>query len=365
MKVGSKTATRSTPVALGRPRRGPGARRDPRNPRRRRDPRRHSFHARDGPHGRAAFTVSRRVDKICDTIAATGSRRMRDTVYLEDLRCDGSGHGGCQAGCKIYWKEAWLRRVGSDAAGDVQLHDRGADTPGDEGLAELERVALAGTRPVREDGGEVADLWRCQATEAFRASEPLKTSNLAQYWRELRNGNFGLMRFIFLATRGFVMEVASRLGSSTRCRFKGPGHQHPAGRPWTFIQASLYACVLPRRSPRRSTKPATTVVSPSTGRCFRTAARPCASSTAPTGSSRTRPAACSSSRRTASCSRALCARASAAQAGGSAPARSTRSGAKPGSNASKTRTRSDPELACSAGQLQQVGRPRPSPWTGR
>ena len=36
---------------------------------------------------------------------------MRDTVYLEDLRCDGSGHGGCQAGCRIYWKEAWLRRV--------------------------------------------------------------------------------------------------------------------------------------------------------------------------------------------------------------------------------------------------------------
>ena len=63
------------------------------------------------------FAVSKRVEKICDTIAATGSRRMRDTVYLEDLRCDGSGHGGCQAGCRIYWKEAWLRRV--DSASDV------------------------------------------------------------------------------------------------------------------------------------------------------------------------------------------------------------------------------------------------------
>ena len=62
------------------------------------------------------FTVSRRVEKICDTIAATGSRRVHDTVYLEDLRCDGSGHGGCQAGCRIYWKEAWLRRVDGAAA---------------------------------------------------------------------------------------------------------------------------------------------------------------------------------------------------------------------------------------------------------
>ena len=39
------------------------------------------------------------------------SRRLRDAVLLEDLRCDGSGHGGCQAGCRIYWKESWLRRV--------------------------------------------------------------------------------------------------------------------------------------------------------------------------------------------------------------------------------------------------------------
>src|SRR5262245_39635553 len=57
------------------------------------------------------FTVTRRVEKICDTIAMTGSRRMRNTVFLDDLRCDGSGHGGCQAGCRIYWKEAWLRRI--------------------------------------------------------------------------------------------------------------------------------------------------------------------------------------------------------------------------------------------------------------
>ena len=61
------------------------------------------------------YRVTRRVDKICDTIASTGSRRMYNTVYLEDLRCDGSGHGGCQAGCKLYWKEAWLRRVDNDS----------------------------------------------------------------------------------------------------------------------------------------------------------------------------------------------------------------------------------------------------------
>jgi hypothetical protein len=51
-------------------------------------------------HAGRRYTVSRRVDKICDTVAATGSRRMHATVYLDDLRCDGSGHGRCEAGAR-------------------------------------------------------------------------------------------------------------------------------------------------------------------------------------------------------------------------------------------------------------------------
>ena len=147
------------------------------------------------------FTVSRRVEKICDTIAATGSRRVRDTVYLEDLRCDGSGHGGCQAGCRIYWKEAWLRRVEGGASA----------TPEDDSEARLERLARAGTETVRELDGEPAEVWRCQATDAFKATEPLKASDLRQYWRELRSGNFGLPHFLFALVRGFFFELAHRL----------------------------------------------------------------------------------------------------------------------------------------------------------
>jgi hypothetical protein len=54
----------------------------------------------------------------------------------------------------------------------------------------LERLAEAGTRAVREIQGQRSEVWRCQATGA----SPLKTSNLPQYWRELTNGNFGLLR---------------------------------------------------------------------------------------------------------------------------------------------------------------------------
>ena len=160
------------------------------------------------------FTVSKRVEKICDTIAATGSRRMRDTVYLEDLRCDGSGHGGCQAGCLIYWKEAWLQRVDGDAK-------RGEST--DPALPELEQLTQVGTRATRELEGDQQELWRCQATEALRASESLKTSDLRQYWRELRSGNVRLPRFLLVLVRGIVMEVASRTGLLHPLPLRGEG----------------------------------------------------------------------------------------------------------------------------------------------
>src|SRR5262249_41245913 len=125
-------------------------------------------------HAGRRYTVSRRADKICDTVAATGSRRLRSTVYLEDLRCDGSAHGGCQAGCKLYWKEEWLRRVETDSK---PPHPRDAASPS------LEALAEAGTRTVRE--GETEEVWRCQATEALKASEHLKVfKNPGQYSRD-------------------------------------------------------------------------------------------------------------------------------------------------------------------------------------
>ncbi len=54
--------------------------------------------------------VYKRADKTCDTVVPWSIRRMENAVHLE-TRCDGSGHGGCEAGCLIFWKEAWLKRA--------------------------------------------------------------------------------------------------------------------------------------------------------------------------------------------------------------------------------------------------------------
>ena len=55
------------------------------------------------------FRVQTRIERACDTVK-WGVRRIPDAVMLDDLRTgDGGGHAGCQAGCRLFWKEAWLR----------------------------------------------------------------------------------------------------------------------------------------------------------------------------------------------------------------------------------------------------------------
>jgi len=53
--------------------------------------------------------VSKRAHKTCDPINGLESRALPDTVHIGDLRCDGSAHADCQAGCLFFFKDAWLR----------------------------------------------------------------------------------------------------------------------------------------------------------------------------------------------------------------------------------------------------------------
>jgi hypothetical protein len=144
------------------------------------------------------FTVAARADKICDTIGSTlQSREMTDTVLLDDLRCDGAAHGGCQADCRIYWNEAWLKKVDSLVGPPVAQDD-----------SEVAAL-LARTEPqVRREGeGEGDDVrWKCQVTEANAASVPLSTTNPRPYFNELRSGNVGAVTFVKVMARAAYMQ---------------------------------------------------------------------------------------------------------------------------------------------------------------
>ncbi|MBP8304439.1 MAG: hypothetical protein KBE04_09965 [Phycisphaerae bacterium] len=54
--------------------------------------------------------VGRRVEKIM--LETSGQvRRMKNTVLLEGVTCDGAHFGGCDRSCFHFWREVWLRRV--------------------------------------------------------------------------------------------------------------------------------------------------------------------------------------------------------------------------------------------------------------
>ncbi|MFL5410863.1 MAG: hypothetical protein ACJ79D_05760 [Myxococcales bacterium] len=142
------------------------------------------------------FVVDKRADKICDTIAQTGSRRLNDAVLLGDLRCDGRAHAGCQAECRLFWKERWLRPVES-------LRPVSAAASEDPSYQTLRWLADAN----RQRG----DRYRCQATELLRASERLRTFDPRPYVREYTSGNVPLGTFVKVFARAAVEQPLLKL----------------------------------------------------------------------------------------------------------------------------------------------------------
>ena len=165
------------------------------------------------------FTVEARLERACDTITQSGARRMPDTVLLDDLRCDGAGHGGCQAGCRIYWKEAWLRPVTAGSAP--------APVERDDAFARLEQVAVANAKGKAAETGAAVDVYRCQATEFLRATERLGWWNVRSMAHQVTCGNVSLWRFVRVMTLLAFTETGRRLGLTSSMPFKHPGDGAP------------------------------------------------------------------------------------------------------------------------------------------
>lgn len=126
--------------------------------------------------------ISAIAHKTCDTAHRTGGRKLRNTVHLEDVRCDGGAHGGCQATCLIFWRTEWLRRP--DARGSsVAPASSQAHSP-----ADLKRHVFA------SGSTQESPRYSCQATQLFKATEPLAWWDFRQYVCDVTSGNVGLGR---------------------------------------------------------------------------------------------------------------------------------------------------------------------------
>ena len=144
------------------------------------------------------FRVQARVERACDTLS-WGVRRLPDTVLLDDLRCSGQAHAGCQAGCRLYWKEVWLRPASESA----MTAER------DNAFVELERLV---SRNVSGTGSTATDpIFRCQGTNWFAASEPVGWWSARSLLNELTTGNVSSWHFTKTMTRAVLGEVGRRL----------------------------------------------------------------------------------------------------------------------------------------------------------
>jgi hypothetical protein len=170
------------------------------------------------------FVVSKRADKVCMFVH---SRRVPASVMLDDLRCDGASHGGCQEECRLFWKEAWLRRVDTPAAPTEEV-DEGA-------AARLASISEANARKDARATEGQDTKYVCQYTELLRASQGLALWDPRAYLRELTTGNVSWGRFLRVTTRAAVSEPLYALGLIPELPLK-PTHSPPLAEPPLGLQ---------------------------------------------------------------------------------------------------------------------------------
>lgn len=156
------------------------------------------------PYCGKRFVVDRRAEKVCDTVNTTlQSRHLPDTVYLTMERCNGAQHGGCQAECRLLWKEAWLRRVDFGEPTAVCTVDN------DPAHAALLSLSESTSRRLADDG---STRYRCQATELSKASTPLSNMDPRPMFHELACRNITLGEFTRVMVRAAAWQPAHKLG---------------------------------------------------------------------------------------------------------------------------------------------------------
>jgi hypothetical protein len=185
------------------------------------------------------FKVYKRAHKTCDTVSGNwGGRRLSNGVHL-DLRCDGQAYGGCQAGCLIFWKQAWLKPVdekktsGASQSRDLALRNSAlVNEP-----ACTEEDVCRATRAQDQHAGDEA-RYVCQATQLLNFTRHLQWWDIGQYVEDYTSGNTSLGRMF----RGFVYIIYYYATLSYRGRLGRPAR-------WIYdrVQALWRGVPFPRR----------------------------------------------------------------------------------------------------------------------
>ncbi|MFI4934446.1 MAG: hypothetical protein ACHP7N_07495 [Caulobacterales bacterium] len=168
--------------------------------------------------------VRRRAGKTC--VEGYGIRRLRDTVFLDDARCDGAAHDGCQRNCLVFWKEAWLRRPDEAAPAADPLAERRARRA-------LERAA---TRQ--------GERFFCQSTQLASATTPLARWDLSHLLADVAFGDLTIPQLLSLLWRSLANRLRRPLGLGDLDVLAGENGRAPKGQlalragDWVKIRAA-------------------------------------------------------------------------------------------------------------------------------
>jgi 2-polyprenyl-6-methoxyphenol hydroxylase-like FAD-dependent oxidoreductase len=135
--------------------------------------------------------VARRIQRTC--VEGSGLRRLDGAVALEAARCDGAMHDGCQRGCMMFWKAAWLRPA-----------DQAISIDPDGEAAALQQLAALPTRN--------GDAYSCQSTQLAAATRALPTLHLKQLMQEVRGGDLRVSGLVRIILRALINRLRAPFG---------------------------------------------------------------------------------------------------------------------------------------------------------
>lgn len=183
--------------------------------------------------------VGKRAHKTCDPALGIGGRQMPNTVHLENIRCNGAAHDGCEAGCLIFWKDAWLKPVDETSHGAP----KGSQSAG------CSEEVLHNSIRKPPAPGETEPTYVCQNTQVKFATRPLAWWDVRQYIEDYRSGNVRLSQLasaLVYSTWRTVAEAGIGVGSPMRWIYD-QFQRAVAGSPYPLRQFGVpKGCPVPR-----------------------------------------------------------------------------------------------------------------------
>lgn len=151
------------------------------------------------------FRVSLKVEKTCvdNPTMHMAEFTNNDVYFLEDLRCSGKFHDGCQRGCRIFWKESWLEPVNENETDEIIIDDS-ANPP------DFKNFLKTKTND---------STYFCQSTQLNAATIPLNPKEkIFKLFTDVKIGTYDLLKAVKLLIIPLLRKIIRKIKD-----------QHPKG----------------------------------------------------------------------------------------------------------------------------------------